>query len=115
MRILNHAVLLALGLGVGCGSEEQDLVGTYEGKVGDSTSRFILLEGGVVRIFKNDKRKADGKWSTSHGEVVMTGPKGEKLYFKVESSRALTGFGQERNGRLEELPKDKQVTFNKVD
>ena len=116
MRILT---LMILGLMVvGCGnSAEKKVIGEYELKEDGNTERVVLLDNGIMELYKNGKKdEVEHKWSISkEGEIHATDSEGDIFIFRINKDGSITiiaRIGKDRE--REDYPKNRQTTFKKI-
>ena len=116
MKILT---LMILGLMVvGCGnSAEKKVIGEYELKEDGNTERVVLLDNGITELYKNGKKdEVEHKWSISkEGEIHATDSEGDIFILRINEDKSITLIARiGRDGKREDYPKDKQMTFKKI-
>ena len=105
---------------------EKKVLGTYEliqkfedqtiGEIlSKNTLKMVLREDGVVEAWDDGKRGEDGDWTTKGGEVRLTDPFGDIIYFKRQPNGDLKMFRLEKkSGEIQTLPKDKPIIWKKT-
>ena len=128
MKVL---IILALGLlAVGCGKQEQtttakpvkeptreDVVGTYELKIGTVTNKNIFLDNGTIEYYANGENQySKRKWSIVGKDIhIDTGnPIGIVQIHRLNPDNSMTVIAVLIGGERRELPKNNQHTFNKI-
>jgi hypothetical protein len=96
---------------------EEKVVGTYEMKEGEDTGRAVLLDNGVAESYINGKKHKEDKWSISEdGEIHLTEQDGNIIVLRINKDGSLTNIADiDKDGKREDIPKEDQVTINKVD
>ena len=112
-------ITLIIGLLVmGCGnSAEKKVIGEYELKEDGNTERVVLLDNGIMELYKNGKKdEVEHKWSISkEGEIHATDSEGDIFIFRINKDGSITiiaRIGKDRE--REDYPKDNQMTFKKI-
>jgi len=96
---------------------EEKVVGEYEFKGGGDTRRLAFLENGISeRYINGKKREEEGKWKlTKEGELHDTYSNGNILVLRINKDGSITIIARiDADGKREEAPKDKQMTFKKI-
>ena len=111
-------ITLIIGLlVVGCGkTAEEKVAGTYEGKEGEDTIKFVLLENGILEFYRNGKKdEEEGKWSIVDRELHIVDKDGEIFVLRINKDESITWVVVlSREGEREDIPKDKQETYKKI-
>jgi len=99
-------------------AEEEKLVGSYEVKSRDTTSKLVLLKNGKSEFSTNGEKKKDGTWEMpllrfELGKEVHVGYENSKSFYKIEPNGDLTEIANIVDGEREEVPKV-QTTFTKI-
>jgi len=98
-------------------STVKSVAGTYEEKQDGDTYRLVLLENGISeRYINGKKREEEGKWKlTKEGELHDTYSNGNILVLRINKDGSITIIARiDADGKREEAPKDKQMTFKKI-
>ena len=111
-------ITLIIGLLViGCGnSAEKKVIGEYELKEDGNTERVVLLDNGIMELYKNGKKdEVEHKWSISkEGEIHATDSEGDIFIFRINKDGSITAVARiDKDGR-DDKPKEKQRTFKKI-
>jgi len=119
-------IALVIGLlAVGCGNskeltaEEKKVVGTYELKekraTGSFTLRVVVLDNGAVEAYANGKKHGEGKWIISkEGGMHIIG-EGETEVFRINKDGSITLIAIiDKDGKRTDIPKDEQLTIEKI-
>jgi hypothetical protein len=97
---------------------KEDVVGTYEEKIGNLTIKSVLLETGKVEIFLNGEKYAEYTWKIVEKEVhiLFLNIVGKKssVVFKIEPNGDLTQVAEIAYGKREDTPKNAQTTIKKL-
>ena len=103
---------------MGCGnSAEKKVIGEYELKEDGNTERVVVLDNGIMELYKNGKKdEVEHKWSISkEGEIHATDSEGDIFIFRINKDESITIIARIHKDReREEAPKDKQMTFKKI-
>ena len=113
----NLILLISILLAVSCGkSQIEKFVGEYELKEDGNTERVVLLDNGIMELYKNGKKdEVEHKWKISkEGEIHATDYEGDIFIFRINKDRSITiiariGRGKERT----DWPKEEQPTYKK--
>ena len=112
-------IALIIGLlVVGCGnSAEKKVIGEYELKEDGNTERVVLLDNGIMELYKNGKKdEVEPKWSISkEGEIHATDSEGDIFIFRINKDGSITIIARiGRDGEREDYPKNRQTTFKRI-
>ena len=112
-------ITLIIGLLVGgCGnSAEKKVIGEYELKEDGNTERVVLLDNGIMELYKNGKiDEGEPKWSISkEGEIHVTDSEGDIFILRINEDKSITLIARiGRDGKREDTPKEDQRTFKKI-
>jgi len=114
----NIILLISVLLAVSCGkSQIEKFVGEYELKEDGNTERVVLLDNGIMELYKNSKKdEVEHKWKISkEGEIHATDYEGDIFIFRINKDRSITIIAQiGRDGEREDYPKERQLTFKKI-
>ncbi len=121
----NLITIIVMLVAVGCGkslTEEEKLVGSYEGKIfEDWAVKLVFLENGKNQFYVGGKKVDEGTWKIVEKEVHVLGRK--RLFFgdgedarvyKIEPTGDLTWIANIRGGKREDAPIKEQFTFKKL-
>ena len=87
----------------------KSVAGTYEATIDGDTGNLVLLANGKVKF--HDGKDKEGTWELVEKEVRI-----EKVtdILKIESNGNLTIIALVEGGKRTDFPKDKQITFKKI-
>ena len=104
-------------MSVGCGnSAEKKVIGEYELKEDGNTERVVVLDNGIMELYKNGKKdEVEHKWSISkEGEIHATDSEGDIFIFRINKNGSLTIIAVIMDGKRKDISKDRQKTFKKI-
>ena len=116
-------ITLIIGLlVVGCCTPVKELtlrekvVGTYEGKIGEATIKFVFLENGVYEFYENGKKDYEDKWSIVDGEIHVFL---DKMSYMISVSRinkdnSYSMIAVIIEGKRTDFSKEYQLTYKKI-
>ena len=109
-------IVLVVGLlAVGCTTLRDRVIGTYESKHGTNVLKVILLENGVIESCQDGEKEEDTKWSIVGKEVHAEHPSNSNISVaRINPDGSLTGIAMIKNGKREDLQKEDQFTFKKI-
>ena len=98
-------------------STVKSVTGAYEHKRGEDTFRMVFLENGISERYANGKKEEkEGKWKISEeGELHDTYSNRYIWVYRINKDGSITIIARiDADGKREEAPKDKQMTFKKI-
>ena len=92
----------------------KSVAGTYEATIDGDTGNLVLLANGKVKF--HDGKDKEGTWELVEKEVRIKEVDIEEVtdILKIESNGNLTIIALVEGGKRTDLPKDKQITFKKI-
>jgi hypothetical protein len=94
---------------------KEDVVGTYEMKIEESTARMVILKNGIVESYLKDEKVDEGNVSIINGEVHIKSKTNEGVsVLRHEPNGDLKWIAVTVAGERKDLPKDKQETAKKI-
>ena len=94
---------------------KEDIVGTYEMKIEESTARMVILKNGIVESYLKDEKVDEGNVSIINGEVHIKSKTNEGVsVLRHEPNGDLKWIAVTVAGERKDLPKDKQETAKKI-
>ena len=111
-------VIVALLVG-GCATTHtmESVTGTYELKIVGQTLGLVLLKNGIVEYHFNGEKLAMGslEWKISKkGEIYETDSNGDVGVYRINRDGSITPIAGIKDGKREDLPKEKQRTYKKI-
>ena len=97
--------------------EEEKVIGTYELKEDGNTERVVLLDNGIMELYKNGKKEdRDGKWKiTKEGELQVTIADGGIIVFSINKDGSITAIAEiTKDGEREDYPKGLSRALKKI-
>ena len=93
----------------------ESIPGTYEDKIDGVTFRLALTKNGIVETYLNSKKQEEeGNWRIVVGEIHIDRT-GSTTVYKINPDGSITEIAMiDRDGKQEDIPKDKQLTLIKV-
>ena len=115
----NLILLIAVMVLSACASMPtvKSVTGAYEHKRGEDTFRMVFLENGISERYANGKKEEkEGKWKISEeGELHDTYSNTYIWFYRINKDGSITIIARiDADGKREEAPKDKQMTFKKI-
>ena len=112
-------VLTSIILLVACATTPtvKSVTGAYEHKRGEDTFRMVFLENGISERYANGKKEEkEGKWKISEEcELHDTYSNRYICVYRINKDGSITIIARiDADGKREEAPKDKQMTFKKI-
>ena len=99
----------------GCGkSLKEKVANTYEAKIDGDAIRMVLQDTGVVDEYVNDKPGIKYKWEIMGKEVHIEDNYGGVTITRINADRSLTVIAVINDGKREEVSRDNQITFKKI-
>jgi hypothetical protein len=94
---------------------QKNVVGTYERKAGASTSRYVLLEFGIMESYRNGKKgNSLRKWSIVGNEMQFVSSINEVYIYRINPDISITWIASIYDGKRYDTPKDNQFTWKKI-
>ena len=98
----------------GCGTPTtESVIGNYEYEL-FGTHKVVFLQNGVGEELPPRGDKKEFKWAIESGRLLMTYENGFKGILKKKWNGDLTVITGTRDGKLEELSKEDQLTLKKI-
>lgn len=118
---MRSLIVLIIGLSVlclclfGCGkSLKEKVADTYEAKIEGDVIRMVLQDNGVVDEYVNDQPGIKYKWEILGKEVHIGDNYGGVTIARVNADRSLTVIAVINDGKREEVIRDNQITFKRI-
>ena len=115
-------IILVVGLlSVGCLTPEQkqkalrdSVVGEHEIENSDGDAfKLILLENGIQKSYLNGKKPVEDKWTIENGEIHAGS--GFIDVYRINKDSSITWIALiHKDGKREELPKERLLTFKRI-
>ena len=99
--------------------QEKDVVGTYEGKDGNFTNKWVVLANGVFEGHSDGEKIFEAKWKLVYGDLHVTGrgfqfTKDGVVVFRINKGKSITTIADIENGSRQNYPKEEQFTYKKI-
>ena len=93
-----------------------DVVGEYEHKNDGFTHKYVFLDNGIYELYIDGKKDEEYKWTISNGEIQNgdTPHSGFIRVYRINKDQSITQIAYIGDGKREDLPKDKQITWKKI-
>ena len=114
-------VIVALLVG-GCATKpvkeltlREQVIGTYDRKIGQDTVRLVFLENGVRKGYANGKKAEEGKWSAVGGEIHADAGDGITSVLSINKDGSISIIAEiYGGGKRQDVPKTEHVTFKRI-
>ena len=126
---MKNLLILIIIMLVGCATTPattpamKSVAGTYENNdesvtILDAsfgiTYRRVLLENGIVKIYRNGKKKQEDKWSIVDGELHIDYGFREIHVWRINKDKSMTVIAEIADGKRTDIPKEKQITYKRI-
>ena len=93
---------------------EEKVVGAYKSDIDGSVHRHILLEHSRYNEYINGKIQLnESVWKLVNGEIHIIGEYSAEVW-RINPDRSITVVAEVADGKRTDLPKDKQITYERI-
>jgi hypothetical protein len=96
-------------------AEEKKVVGTYEGKEGANTYRYVFLDNGKMECPHCGKKEEEElKWSIVLNKIHIVWANNNVIVWKLNPDNSITLIADIIDGKREDYSKEVQFTYKKI-
>jgi len=103
---------------------KEDVVGTYEAKIGENFVRMVYLKNGICKLYANSRNEGaedgwshslTGSWKIVEGQMRYISVLGQTEVHRINKDGSMTVIAViAKDGQRTEMPKENQQTYKKI-